>query len=437
MPINSNKKRKVENKVEDYVPHVINSGSTANIPNGVTHIQFDSNVREISGEPNVREISGELIPTIPFPENLTVREVVLHPGLRVIGSNSFRLMRHLHRINIPSTVTKIDDSAFEACQSLNEVTIPFSVIEIGHEAFKGCNGLAHIVTGSRRKRTDGLRKVVLNEGLKRIGVNAFDGCRLLKSITIPSTVNGVGHGAFANCFNLQDVVLKEGIKWIGIKAFSDCKKLKSITIPSTVVDIGTCAFRGCNNLREVIIHNEGVQFEDDNAFFNCQSLERFKFPSLSTRVENIIQTGWDIEAKLDSISTVQWRAGRRSSRDASRRAGELSIRPVCRGATFPVARDVHSLLHGVPPLYRVDTSVEVKKELNKVVRLIEYYEMKESTTLFELALWKARMDWAEIIYCSQKRCLLWLSNPANRVAYRVEVPDLVKTVILQYVGYDI
>jgi len=198
-------------------------------------------------------------------------------------------------------------------------------------------------------------------------------------------------------------------------------------------------------LREVIIHNEGVQFEDDNAFFNCQSLEKFKFPSLSTRVENIIQTGWDIEAKLDSISTVQWRAGRRSSRDASRRAGELSIRPVHtrrRGAhiAFPVAggyRGGTIYRDRGGTIYRVDTSVEVKKELNKVVRLIEYYEMKESTTLFELALWKARMDWAEIIYCSQKRCLLWLSNPANRVAYRVEVPDLVKTVILQYVGYDI
>lgn len=454
MPINSNKKRKVENKVEDYVPHVINSGSTANIPNGVTHVQFDSNVREISGEPNAREISGEWIATNPFPENLTVREVVLHPGLRVIGSNTFRSMRHLHRINIPSTVTKIDDSAFEDCQSLNEVTIPFSVIEIGHEAFKGCNGLAHIVTGwaPRRKRTDGLRKVVLNEGLKRIGVDAFHNCCLLKSVTIPSTVNSVTHGAFAKCFNLQDVVLKEGIKWIGMKAFRDCKKLKSITIPSTVIDIGTCAFAGCNNLREVIIHNEGVQFEDDNAFFNCQSLERFKFPSLSTRVENIIQTGWDIEAKLDSISTVRWRAGRRSSRDASRRAGELSIRPVHtrrRGATFPVVlygdtfpvvgeyrfRGGTIYRDRFDNIYEVDTSVEVKKELNKVVRLIEYYEMKESTTLFELALWKARMDWAEIIYCSQKRCLLWLSNPANRVAYRVEVPDLVKTVILQYVGW--
>jgi len=219
MPINSNKKRKVENKVEDYVPHVINSGSTANIPNGVTHVQFDS---------NVREISGESIATIPpygnFPENLTVREVVLHPGLRVIGSNTFRSMRHLHRINIPSTVTKIDDSAFMYCQSLNEVTIPFSVIEIGHEAFKGCNGLAHIVTGwaPRRKRTDGLRKVVLNEGLKRIGVNAFDNCCLLKSVTIPSTVNGVTHGAFADCFNLQDVVLKEGIKWIGTSEIGIC-----------------------------------------------------------------------------------------------------------------------------------------------------------------------------------------------------------------------
>jgi len=102
--------------------------------------------------------------------------------------------------------------------------------------------------------------------------------------------------------------------------------------------------------------------------------------------------------KTDSISTVRWRAGRRSSRDASRRAGELSIRPVHtrrRGATFPVVlygdtfpvvgeyrfRGGTIYRDRFDNIYEVDTSVEVKKELNKVVRLIEYYEMKESTTL--------------------------------------------------------
>ena len=446
MSSNSNKKRKVENKAEDYVPYVINSGSTANIPDGVTHVQFDS---------NVREISGELIATIPpygnFPSNWTVREVVLHRGLRVIGVDTFRSMRHLQRINIPSTVTKIDSSAFKCCQSLKEVTIPSSVIEIGEEAFRACNGLAHLISGQTpsRKGTDGLRKVVLNEGLKKIGFCAFDGCCSLKSVTIPSTVDFISNCAFEHCFNLQDVVLKEGIKGIGQEAFSGCSSLECITCPSTVVEIGTRAFKGCNNLREVIIHNEGVQFEDDaysgnNAFINCPSLERFKFPSLSTRVENI-QTGWDIEAKLVSIPAVEWRAGRRSSRDASRRTGELSIRPVRREAIEaprePSRRTQGTMLRRLRILpgttFRVDTSVEVKEELNKVVRLIKYYEMKESTTLFELALWKARMDRAEIIYCSQKRCLLWLSNPANRVAYRVEVPDLVQKIILQYVGYNI
>jgi len=52
--------------------------------------------------------------------------------------------------------------------------------------------------------------------------------------------------------------------------------------------------------------------------------------------------------------------------------------------------------------------------------LIVYYEMKEAATLFELALWKARIDQAD------------MSNPADRMASRIEVPGPVKGTILQY-----
>jgi len=67
------------------------------------------------------------------------------------------------------------------------------------------------------------------------------------------------------------------------------------------------------------------------------------------------------------------------------------------------------------------TVVNVDKEkLNKIVALIWYYEIKEATTSFELALWKAKIKTD-------------ISNPpVDRGAYRVGVPGPVKDTILQY-----
>ena len=58
---------------------------------------------------------------------------------------------------------------------------------------------------------------------------------------------------------------------------------------------------------------------------------------------------------------------------------------------------------------------------DKIGNLIQYYEVKEATALFELALWKAEISQSdEEVY------------PTNRHAYRVEVPGPAKDLILQY-----
>jgi len=262
----------------------------------------------------------------------------------------------LQSISIPSTVTKIDEYVFNSCTELKEV--------------------------------------LLNEGLQKIGESAFRQCTSLHSITIPSTVIEIGKEAFDRCTNLRTVIMKEGIKKIGEFAFRDCTSLERITLPSTVDGIQIWTFGRCTNLREVVIHNEEMQF-DDKSFYNCTSLERFKFPGLSARLEDIIQAGQrDIEAKMDDIPAVEWRGS------------ELFIPSVNQEIRMPWGR--------------VDTLVELDKEkLNKIVRLIKYYEMKEATTLFELALWKARIDQEE-------------GASTDRGACRIEVPGPVKDTILQY-----
>ena len=144
----------------------------------------------------------------------------------------------------------------------------------------------------------------------------------------------------------------------------------------------------------IIILNDEIKMNDE-AFLGCTLLERFSFPILSTRLNNLIQAGQrGIEAKMDDVSAVEWRGG------------ELSV---------PAIRQQREDRWGI-----VQTVVEVDKgKLDKVKELINYYDIKEATTIFELALWKSKINQAE-------------GDSADRGVCRVEVPGPVKDTILQY-----
>ena len=105
-----------------------------------------------------------------------------------------------------------------------------SVVEVENEAFRECNIL---------------REVVLKEGLRTIGENAFRSCTSLSNIIMPSTVTEIDICAFRGCPNLREVVLNDGLRKIGWWAFQECASLSSITIPFTVTEIGYAAFDSC------------------------------------------------------------------------------------------------------------------------------------------------------------------------------------------------
>jgi len=364
------------------------TGSDHHVPNNMTHVRIHPTVTKIE--------------SWSFHNRRSLKEVVFNEGLVCIGMNAFCGCTALQSINIPSTVIEIDHDAFRSCTGLKEVVLNEGLTIIGSSAFHDCKSLQSITIPSTVDeismtvfiRCNSLREVVLSDGLKKIAGHSFQSCTSLQSITIPSTVDEIGSSAFYSCTDLQDVVLNERTKRIKISAFAKCTSLRSIKLPSAVIEIDRHAFRDCLELREVVIHNEEVQI-GDYAFENCSSLERFKFQnhSLLNRLDNIIQAGQrGIEAKLDDIPGLEWRGG------------ELSVPTVHRPSYFGA----------------VETIAMVDKEkLDKIKGLISYYEMKEATTLFELALWKAKIDQADI------------SN-ADRAACRVEVPGPVKDTILQY-----
>ena len=197
-----------------------------------------------------------------------------------------------------------------------------------------------------------------------------DGCSVPKDVTI--------------------VRVKEGLQKIGEEVFYNCKSLKSVTLPSTITEIGDYAFADCIKLREVEL-NGIPQSLKSTAFYNCNALERFLFPTISFRLGNIIQTShWeDFEDKVNEVrGVVQWESKKLFGSTATARNWNV-----------------------------------VRKDLGKITHLVSYYELKEATTTFELALWKSKLDQLDT------------TNATNHAAYRIDVPGPVKDTMLQYLDH--
>ena len=93
--------------------------------------------------------------------------------------------------------------------------------------------------------------LVLPKSLIEIGNDAFSQNNLT-SINIPSNVQIIGDSAFSSNYSLAEVTLNEGIEKIGRNAFNGSNRLSGeITIPSSVMEIGDNAFG--NNLSKVNI----------------------------------------------------------------------------------------------------------------------------------------------------------------------------------------
>ena len=142
-------------------------------------------------------------------------------------------------------------------------------------------------------------------------------------------------------------------------------------------------------MREVELNGVPQNVKND-AFSNCDALERILFPTISYRLENIIQTDhWEeLEDKVNEVrGVVQWESDK------------LFV----------------SVAHNWD---------DIRRDLGRITRLVSYYELKEATSTFELALWKFKLDQADA------------TNTTNRAAYRMDVPGPVKDTMLQYLDHN-
>jgi hypothetical protein len=111
-----------------------------------------------------------------------------------------------------------------------------------------------IENGVLQKYTGPGGTVVLPNGLREIGNDAFSGRRDLEAdVVIPEGVEKIGESAFYDCIKLRSVTLPESLCTIEMLAFLECRGLLEITIPQNVGKIGCWAFLRCAGLQKITL----------------------------------------------------------------------------------------------------------------------------------------------------------------------------------------
>ncbi|MDM8203674.1 leucine-rich repeat protein [Faecalicoccus acidiformans] len=121
--------------------------SEINLPDSVTTLGKESfrnctNVKKVVISSSLKDVVGYDDPTVqlggPFENCTSLKEVVFREGIQIIPNLMFS-GTGIEEIEIPDTVTVIEEGAFKNCVNLDKVTIPVSVTTIEDNVFEGSN----------------------------------------------------------------------------------------------------------------------------------------------------------------------------------------------------------------------------------------------------------------------------------------------------------
>ena len=157
--------------------------------------------------------------------------------VRYIGDSAFSGNTSLKSVIIPEGITYIGTYAFKDCTSLENISVPNSVKSVGRTILGNTKWLSEqsntfviIGDGVLIKINSKDSNISVPDGVKYIS-NVFYYIGTVESITLPSSVWGLGEFSFAVCIKLQSVTVPASVTSISENAFYECSALKSIITP--------------------------------------------------------------------------------------------------------------------------------------------------------------------------------------------------------------
>lgn len=287
--------------------------------NGVTEVNFVSNA----------QVEDVTFGTEIFSGAKTLTKVTLPAGLTEIPAKTFFECFKLVEVNVPYTVTRINELAFYHCEALSVLT--FDAVPVGVTAkelviagtdnvestkygvFNGCWNLTEVIFPERTVEIGDyafghataanaaleLRKVSIPSTIKKIGDYAFANCTLLSELVIAknTALTSIGNYAFKSTTSLKSIELPESDNGytIGAKAFTS-SGITYVKIPASVKEISaketatstnkTGAFYNAEELKQIVIA-EGIGWDkiEEYSFYGTDKLESINIPSTVKAIE--------------------------------------------------------------------------------------------------------------------------------------------------------
>lgn len=175
----------------------------------------------------------------------------------------------LKEIEFDQKVTAIPDNFFRSAQ-ITKIEFPSALKKIGQSAFENASLL---------------KDIVWNDGIEEIESNAFKGCMSIETMNIPDSVNSMGTYVFSGCASLEKLHLPDSTKQVQRNAFENCEALTDIILGAGIKNIPSQAFRGCSSLESIILPYQ-VEAIEDNAFKNCTKLKKITIPKATTSISD-------------------------------------------------------------------------------------------------------------------------------------------------------
>ena len=190
-----------------------------------------------------------------------LEELVIPEGVTEIPMNMANYTTSLKKVVIPSTVTTIKEAAFRSANLSDGIIIPDGCTRIEKYAFKGSSAPTVTILSTSLE-------TVLDEAFAEcksltdiysvspvLGYRMFYVCPSIETVILENTVS-IGDYAFCNpnggTTNITTLVLPEGLTSIGTYAFTRTS-LTEVVLPSTLTTIGASAFIKSLQLTKIVV----------------------------------------------------------------------------------------------------------------------------------------------------------------------------------------
>ena len=191
--------------------------------------------------------------------------LIVDEGRTEIGSHEFFGLK-INKVVIPEGVTKIGYWGFGGCKELENVVLPSTLTSVANEAFATCP----------------LKDITFTNNcpqLKEVSLNSFSSYSPWAEMQRNGSDCYVVGSVLLTCgTQASSVAIPDGVQIIAPSAFSNCDKLTSVSFPDSIDTIADSAFCGCKKLKEVVLP-KALKALGSDVFYKCNSLKRITFPA--------------------------------------------------------------------------------------------------------------------------------------------------------------